>query len=241
MSNYITTRGETVVMNKRSQQQNIMIKGTKDGLTLHLDDSCSFFELLKELETKLSANYQFQENDPLIVVKVHTGNRYLTEDQKEKIKEVIRKKKKLVVDEIHSNVVTKSEAKQWLEENQISTVARIVRSGQVLQVPGDLLLIGDVNPGGTVIAGGNIYVMGILKGIAHAGISGKEEAVIAASVMKPAQLRICDIVNRAPDGYTEDGHGMECAYIDENHQVVVEKLQVLKKHRPNLNRLEGGL
>ena len=45
------------------------------------------------------------------------------------------------------------------------TVARIIRSGQVLQVAGDLLLIGDVNPGGTVIAGGNIFIMGALKGL----------------------------------------------------------------------------
>ncbi|MDQ0219369.1 septum site-determining protein MinC [Peribacillus cavernae] len=227
-------------MNKRTQQ-NVMIKGTKDGLTLHLDDSCSFFELLKELETKLSANYQFQENDSLIAVKVHTGNRYLSADQKEKIKELIRKKKKLVVDDIHSNVVTLDEARQWKEENEITTVAKMVRSGQIIKVPGDLLLIGDVNPGGTVTAGGNIYVMGVLKGIAHAGFSGNEGAIIAASVMKPAHLRISDIVNRTPDGYTEDGHGMECAYIDENHQLVIGKLQVLKTHRPNLNRLEGRL
>lgn len=227
-------------MNKRSQQ-NVMIKGTKDGLTLHLDDSCSFSELLKELENKLSANYQFQESDPLIAVKVHTGNRYLSEDQKGKIKDLIRKKKKLVVADILSNVMTLDAAKQWKEENQITTAVTMVRSGQVFKVSGDLLLIGDVNPGGTVIAGGNIYIMGVLKGIAHAGAGGNSEAVIAASVMKPSQLRINDIVNRAPDSYTEDGHDMECAYIDENQQVIVEKLRVLKKHRPDLNRLEGGL
>ena len=67
-------------MNKRIQQ-NVMIKGTKDGLMLHLDDSCSFSDLLKELEIKLSENYQFQENDPLLSVKLHTGNRYLNSEQ----------------------------------------------------------------------------------------------------------------------------------------------------------------
>ncbi|WP_409301936.1 septum site-determining protein MinC [Peribacillus sp. SCS-155] len=222
-------------------QQNVMIKGTKDGLTLHLDDSCSFSELLKELEMKLSEKYQFQENDPLIAVKVHTGNRYLTKEQCERVKELIRTKKKLVVDEITSNVVTIEEATKWKEENAITTVAKIVRSGQILQVPGDLLLIGDVNPGGTIAAGGNIYVMGVLKGIAHAGCFGNREAIIAASVMKPSQLRISDAVNRAPDEYIEDGHGMECAFINDNNQIIVDKLQVLKNHRPNLNRLEGGL
>ena len=79
------------------------------------------------------------------------------------------------------------------------SVAKIIRSGQVLNVTGDLLLIGDVNPGGTVIADGNIFILGALKGIAHAGFDGNTEAVIAASVMKPSQLRISDVLNRAPD------------------------------------------
>lgn len=227
-------------MNKRSQQ-NVMIKGTKDGLTLHLDDACSFSDLLKELEMKLSANYKFQENDPLIGVKVHTGNRYLEEAQQEQIKELIRKKKKLIVEDIISNVMTKQEARKWKEESQMETAVKVIRSGQVFEAPGDLLLIGDVNPGGTVKAGGCIHIMGMLKGNAHAGCSGNEEAVITASVMKPAQLRIAGEIFRTPDQYAEDGQMMECAFIDPDGQLAVDKLHVLKKLRPNLNRLEGGL
>ena len=33
---------------------------------------------------------------------------------------------------------------------------------------------------------------------------------------------------------------MECAYIDENNQIIVDRLQVLMHLRPNLTRLEGG-
>lgn len=227
-------------MNKRIQQ-NVMIKGTKDGFMLHLDDSCSFSELLKELEVKLSANYQFQENDPSISVKVHTGNRYLEADQKEKIKEVIHKKKKLIVDEMISNVISREDAKQWKDENQVTTLTKVIRSGQVFEVPGDLLLIGDVNPDGTVRAGGNIYIMGQLRGIAHAGYKGNKKAIIAASVMKPAQLRIAGKVNLSPDEYTKFGHDLECAFMDDEENIIIDKLQVLKKYRPNLNRLEGGL
>ncbi|MBL1704242.1 septum site-determining protein MinC, partial [Klebsiella pneumoniae] len=31
---------------EEKKQQNVTIKGTKDGITLHLDDCCSFSELL---------------------------------------------------------------------------------------------------------------------------------------------------------------------------------------------------
>lgn len=218
-----------------------MIKGTKDGLTLHLDDSCSYNELKKELDDKLSASYRAQDDRPLITVHVKVGNRYLTEEQKEEIRSLIRQKKNLVVDSIESNVITVQEAEQLKETLEIETVARIIRSGQVLEVKGDLLLIGDVNPGGTVIAGGNIFIMGSLRGIAHAGYAGNDEAIIVASNMNPAQLRISQYINRAPEHVKEeDGREMECAYIDENNQIIVDRLQVLMHLRPNLTRFEGG-
>lgn len=227
-------------MNKRIQQ-NVMIKGTKDGFMLHLDDSCSFSDLLKELEVKLSENYQFQEKDPLLSVKLHTGNRYLNPEQEKQIKEVIHKQKKLVVSDILSNVITMEKAKSWKEEHQVTTINRVVRSGQIIEVPGDLLLIGDVNPDGQVRAGGSIFVMGQLKGIAHAGFYGNNQAVIAASVMAPAQVRIADQVIIASDQYSSKDREMECAFMSDEEEIIIDKLHVLKKYRPNFNRLEGGL
>lgn len=220
--------------------QNVTIKGTKDGLTLHLDDSCSYDELKKELDQKLSESSRSRE-DRLISVKVQVGNRYLTSNQEEELKELIRQKKNLVVDSIHSNVMTKADAEKKKDENDIVSVARIIRSGQVLQVPGDLLLIGDVNPGGTVIAGGNIFIMGLLKGIAHAGFYGNKKAIVAASVMKPSQLRISESITRAPDHYQDnETREMECAYINDENQITVDRLQVLMHLRPNITRLVGG-
>ena len=137
----------------RKKQQNVTIKGTKDGITLHLDDCCSFSELLIELDEKLSTHYYDGDGRSLIEVHVKVGNRYLTEVQQEEIRTLIRNKKNLVVDSIKSDVITKAEAIAWKEETEIVPISKIVRSGQVLHVKGNLLLIGDVNPGGTVIAG----------------------------------------------------------------------------------------
>lgn len=221
--------------------QNVTIKGTKDGLTLHLNDDCSFEDLKKELDEKLSATLLTNEDRALIPVKLETGYRYLTAEQQDDLKELVRQKNHLVVEEINSQVITKEEADKQREEKGMDTIARIVRSGQVIEVPGNLLLIGDVNPGGTVKAGGNIFVMGALKGIAHAGCYGNDQAVIAASSMKPSQLRISDCLNRAPDNTNRDEkHEMECAYIDINKQIVIDRLQGLMHLRPNLTRLEGG-
>lgn len=170
---------------EEKKQQNVTIKGTKDGITLHLDDCCSFSELLKELDEKLSTHYYDGDGRSLIEVHVKVGNRYLTEVQQEEIRTLIRNKKNLVVDSIESDVITKEEAIAWKEETEIVPISKIVRSGQVLHVKGNLLLIGDVNPGGTVIAGGNIFVVGSLRGIAHAGYYGDSDAVIVVICYEP--------------------------------------------------------
>ena len=137
--------------------------------------------------------------------------------------------------------MTKEEAKRWKDENQMTTIAKVIRSGQIFEVVGDLLLIGDVNPGGTIIAGGNIFVMGALRGIAQAGHNGNRQSFISASVMKPSHIRIADKIMKAPDKYIADGHVMECAFIDETGHIIVEKIQAIRNHRPNFIRLEGGL
>lgn len=223
------------------KNQYVTIKGTKDGLTLHLDHLCSYDELKRELQTKLSETARTQDANKLINVKVQAGYRYLTEDQKEEISEIIKKKKNFIVEQIDSNVRTIEEIQRMKEEQEVISVSKIVRSGQVIQVPGDLLLIGDVNPGGTVMAGGNIFVMGALKGVAHAGCYGNKEAVVAAAVMMPSQIRIAEYINRAPDYDKEqEKREMECAYIDEDNQIIVDRLQVLMQLRPNLTKLEGG-
>lgn len=226
---------------KVQKQQYVTIKGTKDGLTLHLDDSCSFDQLLQELEEMLSLKQYVQQGGPVIGVNVKVGNRFIDKNQREKLESVIKQKRNLLVESIDSNVMTKDEALRLKRETEIVSITKIVRSGQVLKVNGDLLLIGDVNPGGTVSATGNIFILGALRGIAHAGVNGNQQAVIAASIMKPTQLRIGEVINRAPDHIPNEGNEMECAYINEDEEMVIERLQQLTHLRPNLTRFEGGI
>lgn len=83
--------------------------------------------------------------------------------------------------------------------------------------------------------------MGSLRGIAHAGYDGDSEAVIAASSMNPMQLRISDVTMRAPEEKEDGAEAAECAYINENNHIVVDRLQLLTHLRPNLTKLERGI
>ncbi len=78
-------------------------------------------------------------------------------------------------------------------------VRRTLRSGMSVEVEGHLVLVGDVNPGALVVAGGDVLVWGVVRGTVHAGRHGDTDAVIAALRLAPMQLRIANLVARAPD------------------------------------------
>jgi septum site-determining protein MinC len=215
----------------------VTIRGTKEGLILFLDDECSFSELVSELEEKLSSNYPQISEGPAVHVKVSVGNRFLSDEHKTQLITIISEQRKLVINQIESNVITKQQGEQLQKEAQTATVLKAVRSGQVLEVQGNLLLLGDVNPGGTVIATGNIYIMGVLRGIAHAGSEGNKEAIISAAKMEPSQLRIAEIVSRSPDTKDSERHEMECAYVGEDNQIAIEQIQHMGKIRPHITNV----
>jgi septum site-determining protein MinC len=77
-------------------------------------------------------------------------------------------------------------------------VKRTLRSGNSVEYPGHITVIGDVNPGAEVIAGGNVVVWGRLRGMVHAGVNGDDKAVVCALDLSPTQLRIADKIAIPP-------------------------------------------
>ncbi|WP_318036007.1 septum site-determining protein MinC [Halobacillus shinanisalinarum] len=220
-----------------SNSQLVTIKGTRDGLTLHLNDQCSFKSIVNELEQKLSMN-GLDHDEPMIRVTIQLGKRYLSNQQQEALREVIRERQNLVVESIDSEVITKEEALAWKEDTEITPVVRTIRSGQVVETRGDMLLIGDVNPGGEVLATGNIFIMGSMRGMAHAGIHGDNKAIVAASYMKPNQLRIADQLSQAPN-YESEGVYMSCGFIDAGEgDIRIAPLHEVTRRRPDLASFE---
>lgn len=101
-------------------------------------------------------------------------------------------------------------------------LARTLRSGQAVYHRGDVVILGDVNPGAEVVATGHIVVMGALRGVAHAGAGGDETAVVAALRLEPTQLRIGSRVGRAPDDPVREAPGVpEVARVVDG-QIVIE-------------------
>jgi septum site-determining protein MinC len=79
-------------------------------------------------------------------------------------------------------------------------VRRTLRSGQTVRYTGHVVVVGDVNPGAEIIAGGDVVVWGRLRGTVHAGAGGDDDAVVCALVLAPTQLRIGSHIARSPGG-----------------------------------------
>lgn len=110
-----------------------------------------------------------------------------------------------------------------------------VRSGVEIRHPGTIVILGDLNPGGSLIASGDILVWGRLRGVAHAGAAGNQESRIMALQMEPTQLRIADAVARAPES-TPDQFHPEVAYVTPDGIRIARAADFAKTHFLILNK-----
>lgn len=101
-------------------------------------------------------------------------------------------------------------------------IQRTLRSGQSITSDGNIVIIGDANPGSEIIAKGDITVWGILGGIAHAGCAGNQYAKIRALKMNAIQLRIADTFARRPDN-------VNIPYIQKTDTFVPEEACIYKR------------
>lgn len=101
--------------------------------------------------------------------------------------------------------------------------ARVVygtlRSGQKIETEHSLVVCGDVNSGAEIVAGGDIFVLGTLRGVAHAGAYDETGGGrhIFAQDLRPTQLRIGTVISR---GAEESGKVPELARVEGNLIVV---------------------
>lgn len=76
-------------------------------------------------------------------------------------------------------------------------VGRTVRSGGRVESSGSVVVLGDVNAGAEIVANDDIIVLGTLRGVAHAGVGGNENALVWAQQILAPQLRIGNALAQA--------------------------------------------
>lgn len=119
-----------------------------------------------------------------------------------------------VVSSNNSKVITNSQNSNIWDEANTRVICTTLRSGQKIETEHSLLVLGDVNSGAEIIAGGDVVVLGTLRGIAHAGAYDESGGgrVIFALDLRPTQLRIGSIISR--DGNDSIKKLPEIAHVD---------------------------
>lgn len=227
-------------------KQSVTLKGTKDSFVLSLDESASFVSVMKELDELLAhlngEQKRSKEIQKEIYLEIKTGNRLLSQEQQSILTEEIESKSTFLIKKITSDVVLVDKAIEWQEAVSLQMEVQTIRSGQVLAAPGNLLFVGKVHPGGMLRANGSIFIIGELMGIAHAGFEGDTNAVIVADFHTEAQIRIADNVQIIEKKNNQDNiRKNEFAYINDLHILDFNSLEQLRKARPNLGKVIGGL
>lgn len=74
-----------------------------------------------------------------------------------------------------------------------------LRNGRTVHSQGHVVVLGDVNAGAVIVAGGDIVVWGRLRGVVHAGANGDENARVCALHLIPTQLRIAGHITISPE------------------------------------------
>lgn len=195
-------------------RQEIVIRGTtRTGLILLLPDEMEFPVLCQRLKEKLSQSGRFFAGTG---VTAHVGRRSLSEMEQAMLAGILREAEMTLLkvqeggDPVAEAQATAKAAEEARRASALPAAAlavsetalvvtRTLRSGQEVRHQGDVIILGDVNPGAVVIASGHIVVMGALRGVAHAGCTGNTEAIVAAAKLRPTQLRIANVIGRSPD------------------------------------------
>jgi septum site-determining protein MinC len=196
----------------------VAIKGTGEGLVLALGQG-ELADLLAELEQELEDKAAFFRGGQIAL---RVGARELSFEEMEAFRELLARyhiRLEGVAKEAprpqaaaHESDTEVAPAHQESLKGSPGLLFRgTLRSGQLLSSPGHLVIIGDVNPGADIVAGGDIVIWGKLRGTAHAGAEGDQRAVVCALQLMPIQLRIAGYIARSPGSGDQVPAGPEIA------------------------------
>ena len=170
------------------KQQTVVIKSNKYGITLFLDRNIPFRELLENIADRFRASSEFFRDARMALA--FDGRRLSREEQLEVIRVIQENSSLEILCVLEQDELKESFMKQVVEgrqgERDFNTgrfYKGTLRSGQVLESETSIIILGDVNPGATIVSKGNVVVLGSLKGTIHAGAVGNEDALDRKSVV----------------------------------------------------------
>lgn len=203
-----------------NQENYVIFKGTKDGVTVLFDENAPFDEICEQLRQKVEEAGKFFDN---VKTSLAFKGRSFSEEEEKTLLQIITDNTTMRITFVKTETGQVQKLSHLLEQDEQITKYHkgSLRSGQRLEFDGSLVVLGDINPGAEIQATGNIIVLGQLRGMAHAGCQGMTEAFVAAVYMAPVQLRIADIITRFPEENKKGAKPPEYAFVQDGQIFVM--------------------
>jgi septum site-determining protein MinC len=211
----------------------------KEGSTI----SYAWSELIQQIQQRLSGDARtWSPNTP---VRIMAGDRLLDTTQIQELAEVLKqvnlRLKRLYTSRRQTAVAVATSGfsvEQHVPQQILASktdasgkpiadplyIQMTLRSGAEIRHDGSVIVLGDMNPGSSVIAEGDILVWGKLRGTVHAGSSGNAGAIVMATQMQPSQIRIADFVARGPSSAPQQFFP-EVAYVTPQGKISIAAAQ----------------
>ena len=175
---------------------NIKISQTTNEIIIYVNAIAEMSEIIEELQTKIPKLKEFYQTS---TIPIRVTGKLFSEEEIVMLRDLISNEINVAIkfdgisDLLGLHAIKKTfEADTEITETKF--VMNSLRSGQREEYQGSIVICGDVNFGAEIIAGGNIMVLGALRGLAHAGANGNTMAFIAANFIDVTQIRIANLV-----------------------------------------------
>lgn len=185
------------------------IKGIADGILVSLSRS-NWDADLSELRTKIETREKFFKGARLVL---DVGDKAIRAAELGKMRDDLSDNEVVLYAVISKSETTRRTAQTLgleteIQNNNLNAISKdpsliiesepaiiIVRtllSGEIVVSRKHIIIYGDVNPGAELKSSGSIIVWGKLRGAAHAGCDGDQDALISALQLSPTFIRIAD-------------------------------------------------
>ena len=201
----------------------ISISIKKNQVAIKIEENAEQKEIVSELRRKIIElkNLYKEDKTPILI----TG-KVLKNKEMDEIQAIIKKFIDVQVEFDSPKVLGLHGIKKTFYKEVATSETKFhkgsLRSGQRIEFEGSLVIIGDVNAGAEVIAGENIVILGVLRGLAHAGAKGNKDAIIEASEIEAVQIRIADKVKEIERDNEEIKKIQTSAYINDKDELILE-------------------
>lgn len=176
-------------------KNSVILKSFSSGISVIMDDSIEFEELLEIIATKFKEADSFFKN---AAVAISLEGRVLSDTEERRILEAITSNSRIRVlclmgkDEnknikftgIHENITFQK------DENCAQFYRGTLKDGESIETDKSIVILGDVNEGCAVYSEKDIVILGCLLGEAHAGVNGDKHHFVVALSLNPQSLSI---------------------------------------------------